>query len=317
MRKTFLFAAAFLLAAGANVMAAQQTQQPKQETEKPAPRPQPDKQTQPKQQGSKEAKASASGSASTSASAQAGGSSASLESGTTFEAVLTKSVDAKKAKRGDRVEAKATKDVKSNGEVVVPKNSKLIGRVTEAKARGEGQAESALGIVFDKAVTKDGREVPLNVLIQAVAASQAALAAQSSANDSSLMTSSAGSAQSSGGVSGGGGGLVGGATSTVGSTVGAAGGAVGGVGQTTGATLGATTQTVGSVAGTAAGLDAAGNLTAGSAGVIGLDGLTLASDISGAAQGSVITSASRNVRLDSGTRMMLRAVGQTSASQNN
>jgi len=271
---------------------------------------------QPQQQ-EKQTQASASASTKTSASAQAGGSSASLESGTTFEAELSKSVDAKKNKPGDRVEAKATKDVKSNGQVVVPKNSKLIGRVTEAKARGEGQSESSLGILFEKAVTKDGREIPLNnVAIQAVALSRSEFAAQTQRADMMGSTSTAGSA--SGAARGGAapsGGVVGGATGAVGSTVGATTGAVGGVGQTVGGAVGATTQTATSVAGAIgpAGLDATGNLTSNSSGVLGLQGMALQSQSAGSAQGSVITSTSRNVHLNSGTRFLLRAAGQASA----
>lgn len=264
-----------------------------------------------------ESQTKASANAQASASANAGDNSAQLESGTTFEAQLTKGLDAKKNKPGDRVEAKATKDVKSNGEVVVPKNSKLIGRVTEAQARGEGQSESSLGILFEKAVTKDGREIPLNVVIQAVAASRSALAAQSAPADVMGSADATGSAAGSAGGSAPRGNVIGGVTSTVGSTAGAATGAAGGIGQTAGGAVGATTQTAGSVTGgvggAVAGLDAAGNLTSASSGAIGLQGLALQSEAAGAAQGSLITCASRNVRLESGTRMMLRAAGQASA----
>ncbi len=266
-----------------------------------------------------ETQTKASANAQASASAKAGENSAQLESGTTFEAQLTKSLDAKKNQPGDRVEAKATKDVKSNGEVVVPKNSKLFGRVTEAKARGEGQSESALGIVFEKAVTKDGREIPLNVVIQAVAASRSALAAQSGPADLMGSTDASGTAAGSARGSAPRGGVVGGVASTVGSTAGAATGAAGSIGQTAGGAVSATAQTAGSVTGgvggAVAGLDAAGNLTSASSGAIGLQGLALHSEAAGGAQGSLITCASRNVRLESGTRMMLRATGQASAQQ--
>ena len=46
---------------------------------------------------------------------------------------LTKSIDAKKLKTGDQVEVKVTQDMKAgNGEIIVPKDTKVIGRVTEA-----------------------------------------------------------------------------------------------------------------------------------------------------------------------------------------
>src|SRR5207244_12709957 len=118
--------------------------------------------------------ASASASASTSATAQAGQNSASISSGTTFEAALDKSLDAKKNKEGDKVFAHTTQAVKQDGQVIIPKGSKLVGHVTQAKARAKGESESALGIVFDQAVLKNGQEITVNLAIRAVASAQAA-----------------------------------------------------------------------------------------------------------------------------------------------
>jgi hypothetical protein len=47
--------------------------------------------------------------------------------------------------------------------------------------------------------------------------------------------------------------------------------------------------------------------------VLGLRGLALQSDSAGAASGSVISSSTQNVRLDSGTRFLLRAAGESKA----
>src|SRR5579863_1168081 len=63
----------------------------------------------------------ASGSSDTSASAKAGRNSAQLDSGTTMNAVLSHSLDARKNKPGDAVTAKSTEAVKSQGRVIVPK----------------------------------------------------------------------------------------------------------------------------------------------------------------------------------------------------
>lgn len=109
---------------------------------------------------------SGNGSASASGSGAANGAGAALSSGTTLQAELTKSLDAKKAKPGDEVTAKLTQDVKSNGQVVVRKGSKLIGHVTEAKPRDKENSESRLGILFDHAVLKDGQEVVFNSVIK-------------------------------------------------------------------------------------------------------------------------------------------------------
>ncbi|MGZ7084399.1 MAG: TrbI/VirB10 family protein [Candidatus Angelobacter sp.] len=97
------------------------------------------------------------------------GASGALSSGTTLQAELTKSIDAKKAKSGDEVTARLTQDVKADGKVVMHKGSRLFGHVTEAQARSKENGESRLGVVFDKAVLKDGQEMAFSGVIQALA----------------------------------------------------------------------------------------------------------------------------------------------------
>lgn len=55
----------------------------------------------------------------------------------------------------------------------------------------------------------------------------------------------------------------------------------------------------------AGGLNTAGQLTSNSRGVFGLNGLNLNSAAMNSSQGSIITSAGKNVHLDSGTQMLL------------
>src|ERR1700686_284101 len=82
---------------------------------------------------------------------------------------LTKTIDVKKIKTGDQVEAKVTQDMKAgNGEVIVPKDTKIVGRVTEAQSRNKEQKESQIAIAFDRAVMKTGGEVNLPMSIQAI-----------------------------------------------------------------------------------------------------------------------------------------------------
>lgn len=254
----------------------------------------------------------ASGKTSADASAQAGHSNARLESGSTFEAALTKPLDCKKNKKGDAVEARNKSDVKSNGEVVIPKGSKLFGHVTEAKARGKGESESQLGIVFDKAVTKDGREIPLNVAIQAVAASEAAVAMAQQSTAEPMMAQGSGVQRSGASAGSAGGGLVGGVTSTAGAAVGGVAGATGTVGNTANAALGSTAS---SGAGAA---NLTGALSSNSSGVLGLQGINLVSETTAAATATaagstsspncLLSSTTQNVRLESGTRFLLRVV---------
>ncbi len=253
--------------------------------------------------------AQASSNTATSASAQAGQNSANLASGTTMNAALTRPVDAKKNKPGDAVTAKTTENVKSDGQVVIPKGAKLVGHVTQAKARAKGESESALGIVFDKAILKNGQEVPLNAGIQALAVSESAAAASMAGDDLSMASSAGGGGMASGRASGGG--LVGGVASTAGGAVGAVTNTAANVGGAASGTVSSTLGAAGSAsAGAVGGLNATGQLTSNSRGVFGLQGLNLSAAAVNSTEGSVITSTSKNVHLDSGTRMLLVAQGE-------
>ncbi len=232
---------------------------------------------------------------------------AALSSGTTLQAELTKSLDAKKAKAGDEVSARVTQDVKSDGKVVVHKGSRLVGHVTEAKARTKEDTESKLGIVFDKAVLKGGQEVAFNGVIQALAPpAQGAipLSGDESSGLGAPVGGGGGSARSSGG--GALGGVTGAAGSAVGSTVGTTTGAVGGVAGSAGGAVNGTVNNT-------AGLAANGTLGAASHGVVGLQGLALNTSAVGSAQGSVVSSASKNVKLDSGTQIVLQVAAAAAA----
>lgn len=101
---------------------------------------------------------------------QAQPSSPRLAPGSVIPVQLTKTVDAKKAKTGDEVVARVTQDMKtSSGEVLVAKDTKIMGHVTQAQARTKEQKESELGIAFDHAMTKTG-EMDQPMSIQAIIA---------------------------------------------------------------------------------------------------------------------------------------------------
>jgi hypothetical protein len=194
--------------------------------------------------------------------------------GTTVLVELTKPLDAHKAKPGDEVAAKVTEDVKSDGKVVLPKGSRVVGKVTQAQGRAKGQDESVLGLVFDSAILKDGTQVPISFAIQAVANSSAAMAqAALDAQGASTSISMANNAPG--------------------------GGAAGrpGLGSQAQGAAGADLH-----AGNAASTDHAGALTPSSQGAIGLPGFTLS--------GALITSSDHNVRLERETRFVLRVNGQ-------
>ena len=251
--------------------------------------------------------AKASGGASTSTSANAGHNSATLADGTAMNAALSQPLDAKKNKPGDPVTAKTTEAAKSQGQVVIPKGSKLVGHVTECKQRSKEEKESALGIVFDKAILKNGQEVPLNVTVRALAAAQTAAASSVGGDDLSAGGGAVGSARS------GGGGALGGVRSTAGAATGAVTNTAASAGGLAGGAVNSTVNAAGATRGAVGGLNAAGQLTSNSQGVFGLDGLNLNAAASNATQGSLITSTSKNVHLDSGTQLLLVSQAQASA----
>ena len=218
-----------------------------------------------------------------------------ISPGTVLPAELAKSVDAKKAKSGDQVVAKLSQDMLSNGQVVVPRGAKIVGHVTQAKPREKGESESTLGIAFDKLVTKDGRELPLNASIQAVGAPVSNFNTNNGPGGNGPMSESGGmpggmSGSASAGMGGAGGRS--GASST---------GAPSNSPRTAGGDYPEDTGNSGSQTGTR------GALQPGATGVVGISGLNLSAGSDGS---SVITSQNKNVKLDSGTQLMLRVQGK-------
>src|SRR5713226_4720761 len=262
------------------------------------------------QAGQTKAQASGNASASSSASAQNGQANGSLAGGTAINAALSSPMDSKRSKPGDPVNAHTTEAVKSDGKTVIPKGAKLVGHVTQASARANGESESSLGIVFDKAILKNGQEMPLNAGIQAIASAQSAV----SAAGSDLDTSSGAGGSTRGSAAGGGRGALGGVTSAAGGAVGAVTNTAANAGGVAGGTVNSAANAGGSIAGASkgavGGLNSAGQLTSNSQGVFGLNGLNLNAAGSNATQGSLITSAGKNVHLDSGTRMLLVSQAQ-------
>jgi len=251
------------------------------------------------------AQASGGASAATAVSAQSNPSNAIIADGTAINATLNSSIDSKKAKQGDEVTAHTTEAIKSGGKTVVAKGSKLVGHVTRASARGRGDADSALGIAFDKAILKNGQEIPLNGSIQALASGESA--AGVAAADADAM---AGAGASGGGrTMSSGRGAVGGVASTAGGAVGGVTNTAGNVASTAGGTVDTTVRTATGAAGgpnaAVGGLTATGQFATNSRGVFGLNGLNLNAAGSNSTEGSVITSGGKNVHLDSGTRMLI------------
>jgi hypothetical protein len=207
-----------------------------------------------------------------------------VAAGSVIPVELTKTVDAKKAKTGDEVDAKVTQDLKSgSGEVLLPKDTKLIGHVTEAQSRSKEQKESQVAIAFDHAVTHAG-DVQMPMSIQAIIAPTTL---NSNNNAGGENASSAPSPTPSGG------GMSPGTNGR-------------GMGTQPQAPPSATTTTGGDYpSNDSSGSSAHAPITAKTQGVIGIRDMTLA-PATDSTQGTIVTSDKNNVKLESGTLLLLR-----------
>jgi hypothetical protein len=213
-----------------------------------------------------------------------------LPAGTLIPVELSKTVDAHKAKSGDKVEAKVATDLQSRtGETVIPRGAKITGHVTDAKAKSKNDPSSTLGIAFDRITMKDGKELPFNAEIQALKKPQMQM---TPGGGNEPMSESPSGAPSAGGPMPGG------------ATAGSRAGTSNGPSYPSGGTSGTYGQAGGNT--NAGGAAASPQLTATSQGVVGSPDLSLQQS----AQGSTLTAQNENVRLDSGTQMILRVKGK-------
>jgi hypothetical protein len=212
--------------------------------------------------------------------------------GSVIPVQLTKSIDAKKAKPGDEVVARVTEDMKTDtGMVLVPKDTKVIGHVTEAQSRSKEQKESEVGIAFDHAVIKNGSEMQMPMSIQAVIALPNPNSAQASGSADQQPSGMGGTATPS-----------------------AAGGRSPGMGSGAPSPSTASPSTpapnMPSNGGTSAdgqtGSATNGPISAKTQGVVGISNLKLMTASASSTQGSLLTSEKNNVKLESGTLMLLR-----------
>jgi hypothetical protein len=203
--------------------------------------------------------------------------------GTLVPAELQKTVDAHKLKSGDKVEAVVFADLHSqSGEIIIPKGTKVMGHVTEVKQKSKEAPGSTLGMVFEKLAMKDGKEVPFPAEIQAVRKNtpQNTLPAgngSSAGGEASGMPTGGGSGSRTGGM--------------------ASGGAAGRSSYPGGAPAADSDHPA-----TQTQSGAPEQLTAESKGPIGFEDLSMQQ----AADGTTLTSQKQNVKLESGTQMILR-----------
>lgn len=215
--------------------------------------------------------------------------------GTIISAELTGAVDSKKVKAGDAVNARTTNALKStDGRTILPAGAKLAGHVTQASARGAGQPDSTLGLIFEKATLKNGQQISFSAAVQAVGAPASSAGSGTAAADVAPMGGNmGGSGQTS----------ASGRTNTSNTNNPGMDGTRSNVPS---ATSGPMDNTDGTTAGATGAAGSSGSdWNSNSHGVVGLGHLSLSAAGGSNPQGSVISSAGKNVHLDNGTRLIL------------
>jgi hypothetical protein len=224
-----------------------------------------------------------------------------VAAGTKITAELVTALDAGSAQVGQEVVARVTKDVKANGEKVIQKGDRLLGRITSVEAASTADAGSRLTVAFDR-LAQGEAVTELHAVVTSVLStpSQERALSDRLASEEPMMAPAPAprSGGSSGSSSSSGGGLLGGATATVGST------------------LSSATSAAGSTAGNVGGaVDATSRTTLGSSTGLGVSTPVRAIRIQSDAQaenqtalGSALSTKQGNLRLESGTRLRLQTV---------
>jgi len=81
---------------------------------------------------------------------------------------LSQNLNAKKLRIGDKVSAKTIQDLIVGGKIVVPRNSRLIGRITDVQALTKSDPRSRLAMVFERVERKGNAALPVHAFVQAL-----------------------------------------------------------------------------------------------------------------------------------------------------
>ena len=230
---------------------------------------------------------------------------------TSVDTELTSKLDSKNATVGQEVTVKTRQTAKLADGTTLPKGTRLVGHVTQARAQNKDQPYAMLAMTFDRAELKNGQSVALRSVIRTVAppANAAAMPDSMMADEAPGPMSAGASAGGMGsGVARGGlgvGGVAGGTVRGVGQTA-------GGVGQTAGTTLGDATRDPRSLAEATA--DAPGGVVTKAGETVStaprataLPGVMLSTSTAGDVSGTLMASG-KNISLDTGTQITLGVI---------
>lgn len=173
-----------------------------------------------------------------------------IQSGTRLAAELESTLDARKARVGDRVVLRTTETIKENGRTIVKKGSRLIGRVTDVQRGARGRADSSVSLLFDR-LESGSLATPITTTINSITQARARVRDDNDRMSAESDVRSSSSARTTQQQRSGGGGLLGGVSNTVGgvldTTTQTAGSTVNATGQTVGNTVGGVSNTVGAI----------------------------------------------------------------------
>ena len=97
--------------------------------------------------------------------------------GPIIQVEMNSDIDVKKVHPGDIFRTKVWEDVRSGDKVVLPQKTIIVGHVVAAQPRTKENPDSKLTIAFDKAILKNGSELPLHGIVERVELSSMAVAA--------------------------------------------------------------------------------------------------------------------------------------------
>ena len=208
---------------------------------------------------------------------------AAVQPGSILYATLDKSVDARKAKVGDPVVAKLQQPLLAKGKIIAPRGARILGRVTQVQARTKDHPQSELGIVFDRIDVKNSSAIPVALSIQAISGAPLPTNLTGPADAAMTNPMSAGMTGRSGNP-----GMLGSAAGTVSDPSASS---VGNVGDPS---IPASPR-----------INTVQHASASSHGIVGISDVEMAAGSS--SQGPVFRSDKKNVKLDGGDELVLRA----------
>ncbi len=204
----------------------------------------------------------------------------------TVFAVLRNSIESKKATVGEELILQTVSNVVVNSEVVIPAGSKMLGHVADVMSKGKHGTQSAMAVVIDEALRKDGTKIPVQAIIVAVAAPR----------DSSLSSDP----------------TYGMMRSNEPKMVGARPSSTSGSGELSAGSKASSTAAV-ATAELKGRMDEPFSLNENSQGAVGYEGLSLSWGLASPPPFTIFATKRKNLKLEAGTQMLLRMVPPRSA----